>query len=123
MDTYLEQMQPVPSPYLVDGELSEAARRGQEVFQKAGCSNCHPEPLFTDLQKYDVGTGTERDAGLKFDTPTLIEIWRTGPYLVRGQAKSIMEVLTEYNKDDKHGKTSDLSEQELRDLAEYVLSL
>jgi mono/diheme cytochrome c family protein len=123
MDEYLKQMEPVPSPYLVDGELSEAAKRGEKLFQSAGCANCHPGPLFTDLQKYDVGTGTERDAGLKFDTPTLIEAWRTGPYLVRGQAKSIMEVLTEYNKDDQHGKTSDLNEQQLKDLAEYVLSL
>jgi hypothetical protein len=33
------------------------------------------------------------------------------------------EVLTTYNPQDKHGVTSQLTEQEIADLAEYVLSL
>jgi cytochrome c peroxidase len=58
-----------------------------------------------------------------FDTPTLKEIWRTAPYLYNGSAVTMKEVLTKFNKNDKHGKTSQMSEQEIEALAEYVLSL
>jgi hypothetical protein len=35
----------------------------------------------------------------------------------------MLEVLTTYNSTDQHGVTSGLTEQELNDLSEYVLSL
>jgi mono/diheme cytochrome c family protein len=122
IDEYLKSLKPVPSPYLVNGKLGEAANRGREVFEKAGCASCHPAPLFTDMKKYDVGTGKDRQEGREFDTPTVIEVWRTRPYLYDGRAVTIKEVLTKYNVGDKHGRTSTLSEQEINDLAEFVLS-
>ena len=73
---------------------------------------------------YDVGTGKDGEAKKKFDTPTLIEVWRTAPYLLDGRALTILDVLSKkYNPKDQHGKTSDLTKQELTDLAEYVMSL
>lgn len=125
IDAYLKSLQPVPSPHLVNGQLSESAKRGEAIYQSAGCAHCHPAPHYTDMKMYDVGTGTERDveSGLKFDTPALIEVWRTAPYLVRGQAATMQQVLEEYNQDNKHGRTEGLTEQEINDLAEYVLSL
>ena len=58
-----------------------------------------------------------------FDTPTLIEAWRTAPYLHDGSAASLRDVLTTRNPHDEHGQTSTLSPQELDDLCAYVLSL
>ena len=58
-----------------------------------------------------------------FDTPTLIELWRTGPYLHNGAAATIHDVLTTYNKDDRHGITSHLTERQLDDLIAFLLSL
>ncbi|MFP4379677.1 MAG: beta-propeller fold lactonase family protein [Candidatus Sumerlaeia bacterium] len=123
IDTYLKSLEPVPSPWLVNGKLSESAERGKKIFDSAGCNHCHPAPLYTNMEKYDVGTGTGREEGMEFDTPTLVEVWRTGPYLYDGRAATMKDVLTTYNKDDEHGQTSDLSEQELNDLIEYVMSL
>ncbi len=123
VDAYLKSLKPVPSPYLVNGELSAAAKRGQELFHKAGCASCHPLPLGTNLKKADVGTGADKDAKREFDTPTLIEVWRTAPYLYDGRAATIQDVLNTFNRNDAHGATSGLSEQEINDLAEYVLSL
>jgi mono/diheme cytochrome c family protein len=122
IDEYLKSLEPVASPHLVDGKLSEAAERGKAIFAKAGCSSCHPAPLYTDIKKYDVGIGKGREEGLEFDTPTLVEAWRTGPYLYDGRAVTIKEVLNKYNAADKHGSTSALSEQQINDLAEFVLS-
>jgi cytochrome c peroxidase len=122
LDEYLKSLKPTPSPHLVDGKLSESARRGRTVFRKAGCFSCHTGPMLTDLQKYDVGIGEGRDAGRLFDTPSLVELWRTAPYLYDGRAATVKDVVTTHNSQDKHGRTSDLSEDEIEDLVEFVLS-
>ncbi len=123
IDEYLKSLKPVPSPYLVKGKLSNSARRGRKVFDKAGCASCHKGPLYTDLQKYDVGTGKGLDKDIKFDTPTLVEVWRTAPYLYDGRATTIKEILTTHNPDDKHGRTSNLTDNEINDLVWFILSL
>lgn len=123
IDEYVKSLKPVPSPYLANGRLSRSARRGRKVFDKAGCASCHKGPLYTDLQKYDVGTGKGLDKDVEFDTPTLVEIWRTAPYLYDGRAATMKEVLTTHNQCDKHGRTSNLTDNEINDLARFVLSL
>jgi len=122
IDAYLQSLEPIASPYLVDGQLSSSARRGQRVFAQAGCARCHSGPLYTDLGQYDVGTGAGLDAAQTFDTPTLVEVWRTGPYLHDGRAATIAEVLTTCNPDDEHGRTSGLTPDQIRDLVEFVLT-
>jgi YVTN family beta-propeller protein len=127
IDEYLKSLDPVPSPFLVKGwwgksKLSKSAKRGKKVFKKAGCASCHSGSLSTDLQQYKVGTGRGREKDQTFDTPTLVEVWRTAPYLYDGRAATIKDVLTEYNKHDKHGKTSALTGKQINDLAEYILS-
>ncbi|MHC4640549.1 MAG: cell surface protein [Planctomycetota bacterium] len=123
IDEYLKSLKPVQSPYLVKGKLSRAANRGRRVFKKAGCASCHTSPLYTDFKKYNIGTGKDLDENQSFDTPTLIEVWRTGPYLYDGRSKTVKEVLTKHNVGDKHGKTSTLTEEEINSLAEFILSL
>jgi len=130
-DAYVEKMKPVPSPYLVNGKLSARAQRGEKLFRQAKCADCHTpekkapggEPLWTDLKLYDVGLGTATETGRKFDTPTLAECWRTAPYLYDGRALTMEEVLTTCNPNDTHGETSKLTPEQIKDLAEYVLSL
>jgi DNA-binding beta-propeller fold protein YncE/mono/diheme cytochrome c family protein len=126
MDDWLKSLKPAPSPHLVNGRVSEAARRGEKLFQSpgTGCVNCHEPELFTDLHSYSVGTQNPFDKDDKeFDTPTLHELWRTAPYLHDGSAATIRDVLTTRNPKDEHGKTSQLTAQQIDDLAEYLLSL
>ncbi|MBN2329782.1 MAG: cell surface protein [Candidatus Omnitrophica bacterium] len=123
IDEYLRSLKPAPSPYLVQGGFSQAALRGRDIFQKSNCSSCHPAPLYTNLKSYDVSGDQSGGANQKFDTPTLVELWRTAPYLHDGRALTIEEVFTKYNPNDAHGKTSNLTPQEIHDLAEYILSL
>jgi YVTN family beta-propeller protein len=123
VEEYVRQMRPVPSPRLVGGQLSESARRGEVVFREAGCAHCHPGPHYTNLKAYNVGTGTGREADKEWDTPSLVEIWRTAPYLYDGRAATMHEALTKFNHEDRHGRTSQLSQQQLDDLVEFVLSL
>ncbi|HAO78796.1 MAG TPA: cell surface protein, partial [Verrucomicrobia subdivision 3 bacterium] len=89
IDEYLKSLKPVPSPYLVHGKLSAAAERGKKIFSQAGCMDCHVPGLYTDLHPHDVGTRAAHDRPADtFYTPTLIEVWRTAPYLHKGASKN-----------------------------------
>jgi YVTN family beta-propeller protein len=124
IEAYLQSLKPVPSPYLVHGQPSAAARVGKSIFARAGCASCHTGDLFTDLRPHDVGTRVSCDNPTdKFYTPTLVEVWRTAPYLHDGSAPTIRDVVVTRNQNDEHGKTSKLSRKEIDDLCAYVLSL
>ncbi|MBI9019079.1 MAG: beta-propeller fold lactonase family protein [Phycisphaerae bacterium] len=125
VNEYLKSLEPVPSPYLKkDGSLTEAAKRGKEIFNgKANCVKCHMPPYYGDRSKHIFGLGSDADRDREFATPILIECWRTAPYMYDGRAVSIEDVITVDNKNNSHGNTKDLSSQEVKDLAEYVKSL
>lgn len=123
IDEYCKAIKPVESPYRVNGELSEAAKRGEKIYDAAGCAICHPKnEVMTDLKGYDLGMQDPMDKGKKWDTPTIREVWRTAPYMFDGRSVTMMDVLTKHNPGDIHGKTSNLTKEQLEDLAEYVLS-
>jgi YVTN family beta-propeller protein len=123
------------SPHIAGpGKLTPAAQRGKAIFvsDKVGCASCHSGAYYTDssLQKpyklHDVGTGNEDPSekmGPLYDTPTLLGIYRTAPYLHHGKAQTLREVLTTCNKGDRHGRTSHLQAAELDDLVEFMKSL
>jgi len=122
IDEYLKTLEAVPSPYLVNGELSDAAKRGKELYfsERVGCATCHPEPLYTDMASRDVGSRGPYDDRGEVDTSTVLESWRTAPYMHDGRYATMIEVF----RDGKHGlETVELSEQEMKDLVEFVLSL
>lgn len=126
LDAYLKSLQPVPSPHLVNGRLSTTARRGEKIFRsrETDCARCHAGSLFTDLESYDVGTRNHFDRPTDiFDTPALIELWRTAPYLHDGSAATLREVLTTANQEGRHGHTAQLTPEQINDLIEYLLSL
>lgn len=121
------------SPHAKNG-LSDAAKRGKEIFfsKETACATCHSGPYFTDsapvkpFKLHDVGTGsddTSEKMGPKYDTPTLLGIYRTAPYLHHGKATTLRDVLTTNNQGDKHGKTSHLSAANIDDLVEFLKSL
>lgn len=118
VDEYLKHLKPVPSPYLIDGQLSEKAQKGKVVFEKYNCDYCHSGPYYTDCQMHVIGDDVEFEKG--WDTPTLKEVWRTAPYLFDGRAATMQEVFTVY----KHGlEKSKITPEEIDELVEYVNSL
>jgi len=125
IDEYLKALQPVPSPHLAGGQLSDAAQRGKALFfsERIGCGVCHPEPLYTDLMMHDVESKGPYDRRADFDTPTLIECWRTAPYLHDGRYVTIKQLLKEGKHGHKQGAVEKLTDQEINDLVEFVLSL
>ncbi len=128
---------PVPRP---PGGDSAANARGKAIYNDdaVGCFACHQAPRFTDSRLtddpadyvlHDVGT-LQPGSGMRLggplrglDTPTHIGLWNTAPYLHDGSATTLMDVITVRNLDDRHGRTSHLTEGELDDLVAYLLSI
>lgn len=119
VDEYLKSLIPVPSPKLIKGELNPKARLGELVFEQAGCGFCHSGSYFTDQKTHTMGIQGDYDHQNTWDTPTLIEVWRTGPYLHDGRSSTLHDVFDK----EKHGLQTELTKQEIEQLVEYVLSL
>lgn len=119
VDAYLKSLKPVPSPHLINGKLSESALLGKKLFEERSCAHCHSGPYFTNLQQYEMGTLGKYDKQNKWDTPTLIEVWRTAPYLHDGRYANLEDVF----KVEKHGLRESLSDDKINNLTEYLLSL
>lgn len=117
VDAYTSGLQAVPSPLLIDGQLSPKAQAGRKVFEKLGCDKCHSGPYYTDMKMHRIGADIEFDAG--WDTPTLREVWRTAPYLFDGRAATMRDVFAVH----KHGVDRKISDREIDELTEYVNSL
>ena len=119
-----------PSPYRnPDGSLTADGVAGKALFDKLGCDFCHGGPDFTDSARgllHDVGTITplsgKRAGGplFGFDTPTLLGVWETAPYLHDGSAPTLRDVLTTRNPNDLHGYVSSLSSHEVDQLVAYL---
>ncbi len=128
---YVTSLDAIPrSPFRnSDGTLTDDAASGREIFLELGCNSCHAGEDFTDSAAgdlHDVGTLTEYsgsrlgDELLGIDTPTLLGIWQTAPYLHDGSAPTLRDVLTTRNALGLHGYTAALSEQALDQLVAYL---
>lgn len=133
---YLCSIPRPPNRYRALGQdLTEAQRRGQAIFNRAKrndgstippegrCATCHPAPLYTDGRLHDVGTKFALDRDAKFDPPHLMNIYDSAPYLHNGIARTLEEIWTVYNPDDRHGVTNDMTKDQLNDLVEYLKTL
>ena len=112
--------------------FTPAQERGRAIFERSEdrfgkpiplanrCSYCHSGPKGTSQKSFDVGTGKATDRSGLLDTPQLINIALTAPYLHDGSARSLEEIWTVFNPHDQHGRTNDLTKDQLNDLIEYL---
>jgi len=116
-------------------QLTTSEERGRRLFfathrsdgtaipVRLRCHTCHTPPLFTNRLTASVGTQLARDPVAGFDTPHLLGIGASAPYLHDGRAKTLEELWTVYQKDDQHGVSSYWSKEQLNDLVEYLKTL
>jgi DNA-binding beta-propeller fold protein YncE len=90
VDAYLASLAPVAAPPVADAAL---VRRGEEVFDRIGCAECHAGPHGTDGLLHPIKHASGADAGRDFDTPVLRELWRTAPYLYDGRETDLGEAV------------------------------
>jgi cytochrome c peroxidase len=127
--------------------LSEAQKRGMQLFEDLNCAMCHAPPLFSTYRYYNAGvgmdkeepdegrkavTGRDRDLG-KFRTPALREVANTGPYYHDGSIKTLEEavaLMARGGKDNpnlspmfKALREEEVSEQDINDLVAFLKAL
>ncbi|HXF06003.1 MAG TPA: di-heme oxidoredictase family protein [Blastocatellia bacterium] len=112
IDNFVNFMQLLGPP--PRGPITEAVRRGEQIFTTIGCARCHTPafqtgdhpiaalsrktvPLYSDLLLHDVGTGDgipQGDAGpTEFRTPPLWGLRMSRPFLHDGSAATIEEAI------------------------------
>lgn len=122
---YIKSLSEEADPYSNKGTMTKDAAAGKAIFESSEtkCSYCHSGEMYTDLKAHDVGTKDILDPDGMYYTPPLKELWRTAPYLHDGSAATLHEVLTTKNANDKHGKTSQLTAEQLSQLEAYLLQI
>ena len=131
---YMFEFDWLPSPYLNrDGSLNEqaspAALRGEEIFTRdlpglgnRSCSTCHiGSANFADRLRHDIGYGgsspTARDSF--FETPTLINVAHTAPYMHDGGLETLRDVVDWFDAEFALGLSGDAQ----HDLAAYLAAI
>lgn len=125
-----------------NGALTPAEVRGRTLFfdPEVGCASCHTPPTFTDGKQHQIGT-VDNDAGASsvathcspgaaftlieedavFDTPSLLGIRDSGPYLHDGSAATLKDVLDRTA--GTMGNTSHLDGNQRADLIAFLRTL
>jgi len=102
------------------------ANTGRFEFLRAGCDSCHSGEAMTDSStgaRHDVGTlaptsGDRLGGPLDgLDTPSLLGVWATPPYLHDGSAATLEEAIL------RHESASELSSQQVADIGHYLRTL
>jgi cytochrome c peroxidase len=130
---YVASLDKVPTnPARPAAGLSPAAMRGRGHFIALDCMSCHAGAAFTDSApgvRHDVGTlsaasgerlGRPLDG---LDTPPLLGLDRSAPYLHDGSAATLEDVLTSRNPKGLHGATAKLSSSERNELVAFLREL
>jgi YVTN family beta-propeller protein len=130
---YIRSLEPRPNRFRQpNGNQTQAQERGQAIFERSvdkfkkpipeynRCSYCHSGPKGTNQKIFDVGTRKPNDNTGLLKAAPLTNIALTAPFLHDGSARTLEEIWTVFNPEDKHGRTNDLTKDELNDLIEYL---
>lgn len=133
--TYLKSLPPPRWERRKDQPLTPVQERGRKIFfatmtsegkaipRERQCQTCHRPPLYTNRLLSNIGTRGPHDTTDMFDTPHLLGIAQTAPYLHDGRAKSLEELWTTYQTNDLHGVSSYMNKHQLNELVEFLKTL
>jgi hypothetical protein len=126
LDRFLED-QPRRTPArLLEGRDEARERRGLAVFVRARCPVCHAFPAFTNLGQHPIRSLFPDAVDLvepEVDTPSLLGLADSAPYLLDGRAETLEEVFRQHDTAGRHGDTRGLSDGELADLVHFLEGL
>lgn len=127
--------------------LTDAQKRGLELFENSGCADCHTPPLFSSYEYYNAGVGMDKetpDEGRKavtgedhdlgaFRVPSLREVANTSPYFHDGSAAALEEavaLMAAGGKDNPHRsvefdtvREAKLTPEQQKDIVEFLKAL
>lgn len=95
-----------------------AIARGQQVFTRLNCANCHAPPTYTSPKTYDVGIH-DKQGNKEFNPPSLRGISHRGPFFHDNSAATLEDVFLKHG----HPGQGAYSAEEIRDLVAFLRSL
>ena len=104
-------------------EDSESIARGKELFFDTGnnCSSCHVPPLYTDKLNHKL---LQPNLSVKIlNTPSLLRLKRSAPYLHDGKAKTLDQILLPQPLGYGHGELQLSSSSDIKDVVNFIQSL
>jgi hypothetical protein len=125
LTAYVSSLKQADVSPLANTTLSAPAQQGKMIFAQQQCASCHAGAQFTDSARgvrHDIGTlnnasGTRLSQSLDgLDTPTLLGLSSSAPYLHNGSAATLQQAIAAHNK-------VSLAESDLNALARYLLEL
>ena len=135
LTTFIRSLPPPRVARNKDGKLTPSQERGRAIFYATKtpdgkeiplsrrCVTCHAPPLYSVRLPFNIGTKGQHDSTEAFDTPHLLGVADTAPYLHDGRAQSLEELWTIYNTNDLHGVSSYMNKIQLNDLVEFLKTL
>lgn len=125
VESLVEYVKSLPAPPslaeargLLDTSLIE---KGEKIFEKANCGQCHTPPTFTNDETVSVGS-SDAMKNQHFNPPSLIGVSQRDRFFHDGRAGSLHEVLVEFSHPQIDEKI-ELKENEIELLIEYLKSL
>ncbi len=121
---------PAPKPPAGSFDATAAARGAALFAGKARCATCHTGDTFTDanvtlharadsMAEPETPSYALRSATKRYRTAPLAGVWQHAPYFHDGSAATLEDVVTTYDTRLALG----LTQQEIRDVAQYLRSL
>lgn len=126
LERYVESLpRAIPPRQLGRRDLARE-RRGLSAFVRARCPMCHTLPAFTNLAQHPLRAifpALDDHDGFAVDTPSLLGLAESGPYLVDGRAETLEAIFREHDRARRHGDWASLSDRELADLLHFIEGL
>ena len=108
LEDFIAQLRPARLPAIDD----DVVERGEALFVRVGCDDCHQGETLSDDQHYTI-------LDIAANTPTLRGIATTVPYFHDGSAATLRDVLR-LSDEGLMGNTADFSDSERDDLEAYL---
>ncbi|NOS72211.1 MAG: cytochrome-c peroxidase [Verrucomicrobia bacterium] len=78
--------------------LNAQQQQGLQVFQEAGCPQCHGGPMLSDFKLHSIGLPDVTTHNRRqFRTPSLRNLRHTAPYMHDGSKRTLLDVLVFYD--------------------------
>lgn len=119
-------MASLPPPLPLAPPDDARARRGLDVFVRAGCPECHALPAASGLGRHPIASvfpDASAPGDLSLDAPSLRATSRRTRWLFDGRARSLGAIFTRENAADRHGHTRELGSDEIEDLVRWLEAL
>ncbi|MEW5853327.1 MAG: c-type cytochrome [Myxococcota bacterium] len=125
MAAYLDRLPQTPSTQALYPRAPDDVERGRRIFEDpvVGCATCHRGEMLTDNLNHDVGTAHSEDDAAGLQTPSLLGLSRSAPYLHDGSIKTLEQLVDLVVARDRMGQGSQLTRGERADLVAYLESL